>query len=187
MGGRDKFLLEIAGQRLIDRAIERLRPQVGPVAISANCDPSRLGGTRLPVLPDAEPAGRGPLAGILAGLEWARAKTSTSHLVTAACDAPFFPVDLVARLVASAQTSGQIVLAASRGRRHPVFGLWPLGEYEPLSDWLRGAASLKVTDYVDSRSNRACDFQDATGIDPFFNVNTPEQLDEAQRLAESWQ
>lgn len=187
MGGSDKFLLQIGGQPLIDRAIDRLRPQVGPVAISANCDPSRLGDTRLPMVPDAEPAGRGPLAGILAGLEWARAETTVSHLVTAASDAPFFPADLVARLVASARTSGQIVLAASRGRRHPVFGLWPLGEYEPLGDWLRSGTSLKVTDYVGSRNNTACDFQDETGIDPFFNVNTPEHLDEARRLAEAWQ
>ena len=183
MGGRDKFLLEICGQRLIDRAIDRLEPQVGPLAISANCGPSRLGDTRPPVLPDAEPAGRGPLAGILAGLTWARAQPTASHIVTAATDAPFFPTNLVSRLLASARTSDQIVLAASRSRRHPVFGLWPLAECEPLGRWLQSGASLKVTDYVDSRSNTSCEFLDEAGIDPFFNVKTPADFDEAKRLA----
>ena len=177
MGGGDKSLMPLAGKRLIDRAIERLKPQVGKMAISANCDPNLLANTSLPVLPDAPPAGRGPLAGILAGLEWAAAAGEASHLVTVATDTPFFPLDLVARLRAAGPKTA-IVLASSGGRPHPVFGLWPVEVKNALGDWLRNDNPLKVATFVDSRQNTTCVFDDDGA---FFNINTPQDLAEAEK------
>ena len=182
MGGGDKCFMSLGSERLIDRAVARLRPQVGPLAISANSDPALFDGLDLPILPDTPPAGRGPLAGILAGLEWA-ANAQASHLATIASDTPFFPADLVMQLRQTARDAGAIVLASSRGRRHAVFGLWPVSELEPLRDWLEAGHSLKVRDYVDGRQNQRCEFADTEETDPFFNINTPQDLAEAQRLA----
>ena len=180
MGGGDKCFMSLGSERLIDRAVARLRPQVGPLAISANSDPALFDGLDLPILPVTPPAGRGPLAGILAGLEWAEG--CATHLVTVAADTPFFPSDLVARMQ-SAATDGAIVLASSAGRRHPVFGLWPVAEKAALAEWLNAGGSLKVRAFVDSRTSRSCEFPDAAGGDAFFNINTQQDLAEArQRL-----
>jgi molybdopterin-guanine dinucleotide biosynthesis protein A len=184
MGGGDKFLIELNGRTLLEHAIERLRPQVGELAISANCDPGLLAAYRLPVLPDPAPAGRGPLAGILAGLDWAAESSGASHLVTAASDTPFFPADLVARLAQAAGSgTDTIVLAASAGRVHPVFGLWPLVVREPLRRWMKDGPSLKVTDFTDTRSHARCDFEIGATSDPFFNINTPDDLELAANRA----
>lgn len=182
MGGGDKFLLELAGTALIDRAIERLAPQVEKLAISANCDPALLNARDLPVIADAPPAGRGPLAGILAGMDWATAETEASHLLTVASDTPFFPDDLAEALAAAADDDiDSPVLAASSGRVHPVFGLWPLSLREPLRNWLADGRSLKVTDFADERTYRVCHFFPGESEDPFFNINTPDDLEEAER------
>ncbi|MBO6726441.1 MAG: molybdenum cofactor guanylyltransferase MobA [Rhizobiaceae bacterium] len=177
MGGGDKSLMSLTGKRLIDHAIERLKPQVGKMAISANCEPELLADTWLPVLPDAPPAGRGPLAGILAGLEWAAAEGEASHLVTVAADTPFFPIDLVARLRAAGPEAA-IVLASSDGRQHPVFGLWPVEAKNALGDWLRNDNPLKVATFVESRKSASCVFDDDGA---FFNINTPQDLAEAEK------
>jgi molybdopterin-guanine dinucleotide biosynthesis protein A len=180
MGGSDKFLLQLAGQSLIGRAISRLEPQVGNLAISANCDPALLAAWPHPVLPDPQPAGRGPLAGILAGLDWCGAEAS--HLVTVASDTPFYPTDLGDRLMAAAGGDMEtIVLVASGGRTHPVFGLWPVSVRTDLHDWLEDGASLKITDFTDTRPHRICAFPAAADDDPFFNINTPDDMAEAVR------
>ena len=183
MGGGHKFLIELAGKTMLERAVERLRPQVGPLAISANCDPDMLPNTGLPVLPDAPPAGRGPLAGLLAGLNWAAAG-DTSHVVTVASDTPFFPARLVAELAACRDGHpDMIVLAASAGRVHPVFGLWPVSLRAALRSWLDDGHNLKVTDFAGQQVWRRCDFAVGAGGDPFFNVNTPEELADARLRA----
>ncbi|MEX0956201.1 MAG: molybdenum cofactor guanylyltransferase MobA [Rhizobiaceae bacterium] len=182
MGGRDKFLLQLGARSLIDRAISRLEPQVGTLAISANCDPAVLTAWPYPVLPDPPPAGRGPLAGVLAGLDWCA--DQASHLVTVASDTPFYPVDLADRLIAAAGGDTEtIVIAASCGRTHPVFGLWPVSIRSDLHDWLASGASLKVTDFIDSRPHRICAFPSGPNGDPFFNINTPDDMVEAVRRA----
>jgi molybdopterin-guanine dinucleotide biosynthesis protein A len=182
MGGSDKSLLQLGGRSLIGRAISRLEPQVGALAISANCDPALLAAWACPVLPDPPPAGRGPLAGILAGLDWCAAQAT--HLVTVASDTPFFPLDLVERLMAAAGGDIEtIVLAASGGRTHPVFGLWPVSARTDLHDWLASGASLKVTDFTDTRPHGICAFPSAADGDPFFNINTPDDMAEAVRRA----
>lgn len=182
MGGGDKFMLELGGQTMLRRAVERLLPQVAAVAISANIGADMLGDLGLPVLADAPPEPRGPLSGIQAGLAWARAQ-GCSHLVTAASDTPFFPRDLVARLAAAGSPSS-IALAASRGRTHPVFGLWPLAVAPALDGFLQEGESFKMMDFVARCGWAQVDFALEQDFDPFFNVNTRDDLAEARRLVE---
>ena len=122
LGEVDKALVPLGGRPLIAHARQRLERQVDSLYISANGDPARFGGT-LPVLADSLADHPGPLAGILAGLERA-ADDGHAALVSVACDTPFFPLDLVARL--RAEGDGMVAVAESRGRRHPVFALWPV-------------------------------------------------------------
>ncbi|MCC5972274.1 MAG: molybdenum cofactor guanylyltransferase MobA [Pararhodobacter sp.] len=184
MGGGDKGLRVVAGQRLIDHVIARLSPQVSGMAINANGDPARLTAFGLPVLADSLPDHPGPLAGVLAGLDWA-AGQGAQAIVTAAADTPFFPVDLVARLQASAGPSG-LSLAASpdedgRIRRHPTFGLWPVALREDLRAALTGGLR-KIVLWTDGHGAGQAVFP-SDPFDPFFNVNAPEDIARAEALA----
>lgn len=183
MAGRDKALLELGGHPLLHHVAERLAPQVAALALNANGDPARLAGYGLPIVADEGEAFRGPLAGILAGLRWAASlEAKPGALVTAAVDTPFFPTDLAAGLAAAQDRPDRIVIAASNGRRHPTFGLWPLETLDALAVHLASGGSLKVADFVDSRPNATADFDAGGGHDPFFNVNTPADLAEAERI-----
>lgn len=183
MGGGDKGLRMVGGRRLIDHVIDRLGPQCGAMAINANGDPARLSEFGLPVVADSLADHPGPLAGVLAGLDWAAGQGATA-IVTAAADTPFFPKDLVARLMASAGPSG-LCLAASpdetdRVQRHPTFGLWPVA----LRDDLRAALTAglrKIVIWTDGHGAGQAVF-DSTPFDPFFNVNTPEDIAAAEAL-----
>lgn len=187
MGGGDKSLRELAGRPLLDHVARRIAPQVGALSISANGDPRRFSGFSLPVLPDTFAGFAGPLAGILAGMEWAMEHTNAPWLVSVASDTPFFPKDLVERL-ASARRDQSVVVASSSGRRHPVFALWPVDLQRPLRAFLEDGATYKVSAFVDRHEGAQVDFPmielaDGT-VDPFFNVNTPEDLVEAERIRE---
>jgi molybdopterin-guanine dinucleotide biosynthesis protein A len=163
--------------------IERVRPQVGALVVNANGDPARFASFGLPVVPDTVPDFAGPLAGILAGLDWAAAHHAQARcVVSAPADGPFVPRDLVQRLVAAlASEDAEIAMAASARQRYPVVGLWPLA----LRDNLRRALVEENVHKVDAWSARfrlaIADFP-AQPIAPFFNANTPEQLAEAERL-----
>ena len=193
MGGGDKGLLQIGGQSLLTRVRDRLAPQVADLALNANGDAARFADLGLPVVADSIDGFAGPLAGVLAGLDWA-AGQGADAIVTAAADTPFFPTDLVARLVeASEGQAHPLVLATtprigdalkSGGRskinRHPTFGLWPVA----LRDDLRAALKdglRKVVLWTDQHDGREALF-DATPFDPFFNVNTPADLTRAEEL-----
>ncbi len=182
MGGGDKGLLTLGDKPILTHVIERLSPQVADVALNANGDPARFEDYGLPVLPDSIGDYPGPLAGVLAGLDWA-AEQGATHIVTAAADTPFFPADLVPRLMLAAETEDKpIALARTENGRHPTFGLWPVD----LRDDLRRALEegvRKVVQWTDSHGTAMADFP-ALGFDPFFNVNTPDDLAEAQRLME---
>jgi molybdopterin-guanine dinucleotide biosynthesis protein A len=183
MGGGDKGLREVGGRRLLDRVIDRLAPQCAGLAINANGDPARLAGFGLPVLPDSLPDHPGPLAGVLAGLDCAAGQRATA-IVTAAADTPFFPTDLVARLTAAAGPSG-LCLAGSpdeegRMQRHPTFGLWPVALRDDLRAALEGGLR-KIVLWTDGHGAGLARFE-STPFDPFFNVNTPEDIAEAERL-----
>ena len=183
MGGGYKGLRMVGGRRLIDHVIDRLAPQCGGLAINANGDPARLAGFGMPVLPDSLADHPGPLAGVLAGLDWAAALGATA-IVTAAADTPFFPTDLVARLRAGAGPSG-LCLAASpdetgRVQRHPTFGLWPVALRDDLRAALVGGLR-KIVIWTDAHGAGQVVF-DSAPFDPFFNVNTPEDILTAEAL-----
>ena len=134
MGGGDKTLQLLGGMALLDRVIERLQPQVDALVLNANGDPARFARFGLPVVSDSVPGFAGPLAGVLAGLDWAAAhRPDCPYVASVATDAPFLPGDLVARLAAELDAAhADLACAASGGRAHPVFGLWPVRLREDL-------------------------------------------------------
>lgn len=193
MGGGDKTLLSMGGESLLSRIIDRLEPQVAGLALNANGDASRFADTGLPVLPDSIEGFAGPLAGVLAGLDWAATQGADS-IVTVAGDTPFFPCDLVPRLLLAAEGRPHpLALAATprtgdealksggkRVNRHPTFGLWPVA----LRDDLRAALGdglRKVVAWTDVHGAGEALFP-AEPFDPFFNVNTPDDLAHAEAL-----
>ncbi len=180
----DKGRLDVAGTPLIARVIARIAPQVDRLALSANGDPARWSDLGLPVLPDADPDRPGPLAGVLAGLDWA-ASTGCPHIVTAAADTPFPPPDLVPRLLAAAGPSGLALAATREGDRlrpQPTFGLWPTALRDDLRTALAGGIR-KILHWTDRHGAGLATF-DADPHDPFFNVNAPDDLDRATAIAE---
>lgn len=187
MGGGDKGLLRLGGQPLLRHVIDRLEPQVADMALNANGDAARFRGYGLHVLADSIDGFVGPLAGVLAGLDWAAEKGADS-IVTAAADTPFFPLDLVPQLILAGEgMQTPLVLAATpdaeRGRvRHPTFGLWPVALRDDLRTALNGGLR-KVVMWTDQHNGREALFP-VQGFDPFFNVNTPEDLTQAQVLLE---
>lgn len=187
MGGGDKGLLELAGRPMLGHVICRLSPQVGRVVINANGDATRFAAFGLPVVPDTIGGFVGPLAGVLAGMRWAAINTPQARwVVTAAGDAPLLPSDLVARLVkATARRPGAVALAQSHGELHPVIGLWPIALAQDLEEQLRGGVR-KVLAWTDRHGTVPVPFPPARvcgiDIDPFFNANTPQELDQLRAM-----
>ena len=187
MGERDKCLLEIDGRSLLARAIERLEPQVCTLVINANGDESRFSSFGQPVVKDTIEGFVGPLAGVLAGMRWARRNVPTARfIVTIAADTPFFPLDLTNRLRETSGEQSCLALANSKGRVQPVFGLWPLS----LADHLEGALNSgmrRVQDWAGQHEMVEVPFEvferEGQEIDPFFNVNHPQDLAIAELLA----
>ncbi len=183
MGGGDKGLLRLGGQTLLSCVIERLELQVAGVALNANGDPVRFASLGMPVLPDSIDGFAGPLAGVLAGLDWA-AQQGADTIVTAAADTPFFPCDLVPQLLLKSEGMTQpLVLAATpdpkRGTaRHPTFGLWPVALRDDLRVALQGGLR-KVVLWTERHGGREALFPQE---DAFFNVNTPEDLAQAEKM-----
>ncbi len=188
--GQDKALLMLGGKPLVAHVLERLRPQAGAVTINTNGDPSRFAGLAAPVLGDTVAGYPGPLAGLLAGMEWAKSIGST-FVVTLPTDSPFIPRDLVARLTASQSDPARPILAASFGRRHPVAGLWPVSLAGALRDFLAAGETYKVSVFADRHGAVSVDFPsielDGRTVDPFFNVNTPEDLALAETILKELQ
>ena len=169
MGGGDKALLDLGGRPMVAHVIARLG--VVPTAISANGDPARFAAFGLPVLPDTIPGWLGPLAGVLAGMGWAAAQ-AIPRLVTAAADTPFFPRDLAARL---APVDAPVVLA-TQGGDHPAFAAWNVALRHDLRAALV-AGTRRMRDWMDAQGAVRVAFG---GPDPFFNINTPEDLQAAR-------
>ncbi len=183
MGGGDKPLRTIAGRSILAHVIERLAPQCDGLVINANGDPARFADYGLPVVADSVPDFAGPLAGILAGLDWMAAhRPQTEWLVSVAADTPFIPRDLVPRLHEAREEQGvPLACAASGGWTHPVIGLWPVS----LRDDLRRALTVEDERKIDrwtARHGCASAEWPVEPVDPFFNANRPEDLDEAERL-----
>ena len=184
MGGGDKPMREIGGRTILDHVIERLEGQCDGLVLNANGDPARFARFGLPVIADTIEGYPGPLAGILAALEWAAAnRPGIEWIVSAAGDCPFLPRDLVARLQQARSAEGaDLAVAASGGQAHPVIGLWKVA----LRDELRHALideDLRKIDRWTARYRLATVTWPVEPVDPFFNANTVDDLAEAERLA----
>ncbi|MGH6912356.1 MAG: molybdenum cofactor guanylyltransferase MobA, partial [Geminicoccales bacterium] len=183
MGGGDKCLRTLGDRTILDHVIGRARPQVEALLLNANGDPARFARFGLPLAADVVEGFAGPLAGVLTGMEWARAnRQGLPWIATIATDTPFFPHDLIARLLeAVSEKKAELACAASGGRTHPVFGLWPVH----LADNLRRAMveeNIRKVDIWTARHRLVeVDFP-TEPIDPFFNTNRPDDLAEAERL-----
>ena len=183
MGGGDKGRLRLGGLSLMDHVIDRLSPQVSGLALNANGDAARFADLDLPILADSIDGFAGPLAGVLAGLDWA-AGQGVDTIVTAAADTPFFPCDLVPRLqLATDGMAHPLALAGTpdprRGlARHPTFGLWPVALRDDLRAALRDGVR-KVVMWTDRHDARMAEFPDEAA---FFNVNTPDDLVQAEAM-----
>lgn len=184
MGGGDKPMRAIAGRTILERVIARLQPQCDGLILNANGDPARFAAFGLPVIPDGVADFPGPLAGILAGLDWAAAnRPGVEWLLSAATDCPFLPRDLVARLhQARVAENAELAVAASDGQTHPVIGLWSVHLREELRHALV-VEDIRKIDRWTARYRLATVTWPTVPLDPFFNANTAEDIAEADRLA----
>lgn len=181
MGEQEKSLLELGGKPIIERVIDRLKTQTDNILINANGDPARFSHFNLPIQPDTVEGFAGPLAGILAGMRWCKTNaTNCKYVLSVAADTPFFPDSLAEKLLAEIpEDQDAIALASSENRRHPVFGLWSISLADDLHKFLVDEENRKVMLFVERYPNCIVDFEFETS-DPFFNVNTPEDLAVAQ-------
>ncbi|MHC1548649.1 molybdenum cofactor guanylyltransferase MobA [Phyllobacterium sp. K27] len=188
MNGSDKALLPFGTGRLIDHVHQRLARQLPIIAVNTNSDSAHFHHLGIPIIPDSIAGFVGPLAGILAGMEWAAAQSDGfSHILTVATDTPFFPDDLHERLSQQVVNAPDaIAIASSAGRIHPVFGLWPISLRGELREWLADDENRKVMNWIDTHPHKSFEFpltatQTDQPIDPFFNINTQEDILEAQK------
>ena len=184
MGGGDKPMRSIGGRTILDRVIARLKPQCGGLILNANGDPARFAAFGLPVIADTVQDFPGPLAGILAALDWTAAnRPDVGWILSAATDCPFLPRDLVARLQrARIEQGAQLAVAASGGQSHPVIGLWSVALREELRQALV-VEDVRKIDRWTARYRLATVTWPAEPLDPFFNANTMDDIAEAERLA----
>jgi molybdenum cofactor guanylyltransferase len=171
--GSDKALVMWKGQTLLAHAVGRLRPQVEGIAINTNSNAAEYRKLGHVLVPDQSRSFEGPLAGVLAGLRWAK-DNGAEHLVTAAVDTPLFPENLVAAFLKHG--GEKIVAAESATGIHPTFALWPVPAETPLASWLAYGQSRKMTDFLKSQSFETAMFPASGQRDPFFNINAPEDL-----------
>jgi molybdenum cofactor guanylyltransferase len=184
MGGGDKPMRQIGGHTILERVIARLKPQCDGLILNANGDPARFASFGLPVIPDSVANFPGPLAGILAGLDWAAEhRPEVAWVLSAAADCPFLPRDLVTRLHrARIEQNAQLAVAASGGQSHPVIGLWSVALREELRHALV-VEDIRKIDRWTARYPLATVTWPAKPLDPFFNANTMDDIAEAERLA----
>jgi molybdopterin-guanine dinucleotide biosynthesis protein A len=185
MGGNDKALLSLAGRSLVEHSAERLAPQCESVILNANGDPSRFERMQMPVVPDSVPDHPGPLAGILAALEWSAAhRPDIAWVVSAPADTPFIPMDLVLRLHAAVQeTRKPIACATSGSQAHFAVGLWPVSLRHDLRYSLIQKGMRSIREWLNLHGHAEVSWP-VKPVDPFFNINTPEDLRYAETLAQ---
>ena len=180
MGGGDKTLIELGRKTILQHILDRLRPQCEHVIINANGDLDRFTSYGCPVVADQLDGFLGPLAGILAGMDAAAIQyPDKTHILSLAGDTPFIPLDLADRMWSHASPDN-IVCANSQGRTHPVFGLWPIAIRSELRDQLINHDMRKIDRFTADYDVRHCEF---AGVpDPFFNINTVEDKEKANRI-----
>jgi molybdenum cofactor guanylyltransferase len=185
--GSNKALLTLGSDTVLGHVLRRLRSQVSRLAVNA---PAPLPGSEdLPHLADSVPGQLGPLAGILTGMRhYAETAPEARHFLTAPCDSPFLPLHLTERLADTRPDARTIVVASSLGRNHPVFALWPVALAEDLENWLTTDANRRINGFLSRHHTVTVDFAPigtANGeLDPFLNINTPEDLARANLFSE---
>ena len=184
MGGGDKARIRIGGKTILERVLARLTPQCARVILNANGDPARFADAGLPVVADSVPDFPGPLAGILAGLDWAAAHApDVGDMVSVPGDCPFLPDDLVERLAAARQAAGAPLACARSGEwRHPTVALWRVALRDDLRKAVAEEGLRKIESWTARHGVAIADWPDRP-FDPFFNVNTPEDVAAAERVA----
>jgi molybdopterin-guanine dinucleotide biosynthesis protein A len=187
MGGGDKARIEIGGVSILDRVLATLSAQCPRLVINANGDPARFEDTGLPVVPDDVQGHPGPLAGVLAGLDWLVAqKLGIEWMVSVPGDCPFLPDDLVERLHAARREAGVPLACARSGEwRHPVVALWPVALRADLRQALVEQDMRKIEVWTAQHGIAIADWP-AEPVDPFLNVNTPEDVARAEQIAAGW-
>lgn len=183
--GQDKAQVRLGGLTLFERAAQRLRPQVSALSVSANGPVAFTAGEDLAVFADLDDSRPGPLGGVLAALERTRRlQPGASHVATVPTDSPFFPLDLVTRLGEAVDGPERIAVACSQGGVHPVFALWPVALADDLAAWLSGKEGRRVRSYLERHQAREVAFASIEtphgALDPFFNINTPADLEAAE-------
>lgn len=182
MGGGDKTLLKLGDVTILQAVMDALQPQVGEIAINTNSNADDFAALPLPVFSDTLSGYQGPLAGILASMLWVRKnRPLVTHIATVAGDSPFFPYEMVYTLTQSAPDTETIIMAESAGFNHPVFALWPVSLCDNLQKWLNDTDILKVMAWVRSHKHVFVDFPFENECDPFFNINTPQDLEIANK------
>ncbi len=184
LGGGDKGRRLIGGTSILDRVVARMRPQTELLLLSANGLPDRFSDLGLTVIGDGDGELQGPLGGLLSAMRWIRRNApTTTGLVSVPADCPFLPADLVDRLLASGgREPGKVPMAASGGRLHPVVALWSLSLADALAELLAAPGSRSVLNFAEQQGVVTTEFS-VDPVDPFFNVNTPDDLATAQTLA----
>ncbi len=185
MGGNEKSLMDISGFKPIELVAHRLTPQVDIMAINANGDAGRFSHIECPVIEDTVDGNVGPLAGVLAGMRWA-SEAGCQAIATAATDTPFFPKDLVSRLASARQDKIDIAMAKSGERIHPVFAIWPVALADELESFLVEEDKRKILEFANRYTLHEIEFA-IDDIDPFFNINTPEDAQMAHSILEAAQ
>jgi molybdenum cofactor guanylyltransferase len=185
--GSNKALITLGGETMLARVAQRLGRQVMAVALNADRDFPRACDLRL--VPDTVAGKAGPLAGVLAALrDTAERHPRATHVATVPVDSPFFPPDFIWNLAQAIATKNEIAFASSGGRGHPVFGLWPVAVAGDLDDWLRRDEKRRVRDFLSRHDARCVDFPmiktPSGALDPFFNINTPDDLAVARQWLE---
>ncbi len=188
--GQDKALVRLANCTLVEHVAHQLARQTRIIAINSNSATSDIdkypGALQFPVLPDHHPGLKGPLAGILTAMRWARELPGGfSQVATVPIDSPFFPTDLIERLAGNA-SAGRIAIAAFQDRLHPVFGIWPVALADELEQFLDTSCTYRLAAWLDHHPVAIVDFPPAGSrknpFDPFFNINTPDDLRRAENL-----
>lgn len=183
--GTPKATVSLGGRSMLAHVIDRLRPQVASIAVNVNAGPDIVLPSDTAVIADTIPGFAGPLAGVLAAMRRvAKAAPDASHVLTVPIDTPFFPGTLAARLEDAVRSAGEIAVAWSLGEMHPLFALWPVGLADDLDAWIRTDEKRRVRAFIARHPSVAVDFAPiattAGPLDPFFNINTPQQLEEAE-------
>jgi len=181
MTGFDKPFAPLAGRPLIAHVIDRLSPQTGTILLNANADPARFTQFGFDVVADRISGHKGPLAGIHTLMQ-AAGERGASHVLVVPADTPFLPQDLAGRLASSCSDAETVRIACSHGRRHPVAALWPVSLAPALAAHLASTDDLSLAAYLRQLSTVETDFSEAGQPDPFFNINEPADLVEAETL-----